>query len=262
MSKQIVIEHLGQSAIVTIDNPPANVWTLDSLQQLALAMDALDADEQVRAVVITGAGDKFFSAGADLQQFARGDRQMAGQVADAFALAFNSIRQFRGVTVAAVNGFALGGGLECALACDYIVAERGARLGLPETSVGQLPCAGGTKTLADRVGLPWAKRIILGGETVTAEQALHIGLVEEVVDPGLAKIMAVSMAGKVARQGRLAVLAARQLIEGSQQMPLDRQLLQEKAAFLALMGGTEQQEGVGAFLAKRKPAWVDEDEDN
>lgn len=261
MNKQIVIEHLGQSAIVTIDNPPANIWGLSTLQQLAAAMEALDQEQSVRSVVITGAGDRFFSAGADLQQFAKGDSQLAGRVADAFALAFNSIRRFRGVTVAAVNGYALGGGLECALACDYIVAERGARLGLPETAVGLIPCAGGTKALADRVGVPWAKRIILGGEMVSAEQALRIGLVEEVTDAGLAKIMAVSLAGKVAQQGRSAVLAARQLIEGSQQTTLERQLLQEKAAFLELLGGEEQMEGVAAFLAKRKPAWQEDDDD-
>lgn len=261
MNNQIVIEHLGQSAIVTINNPPANVWTLESLQALATAMESLTADPQVNAVVLTGAGEKFFSAGADLRLFANGNNQQAGRVADAFALAFNSIRQFHGVTVAAINGYALGGGLECALACDYIVAERGAQLGLPEAAVGLIPCAGGTKALADRVGVPWAKRIILGGELVDAERALCIGLVEEVVDAGLAKIMAVSLAGKVSRQARTAVLAARRLIEGSQQSTLERQLLQEKAAFLELMGGEEQREGVSAFLEKRKPSWLADDDD-
>ncbi|WP_174874109.1 enoyl-CoA hydratase [Vogesella oryzae] len=261
MNKQIVIEHLGHSAIVTIDNPPANAWTLESLQALASAMELLGSEQQVNAVVLTGAGEKFFSAGADLQQFAAGDETLAAQVADAFALAFNSIRHFHGVTVAAVNGYALGGGLECALACDYIVAERGARLGLPEASVGLIPCAGGTKALADRVGVAWAKRIILGGETVDADLALRIGVVEEVVDAGLAKIMAVSLAGKVSRQSRSAVLAARRLIDGSPQSTLDRQLLLEKAAFLELMGGAEQLEGVRAFLEKRQPSWLADDDD-
>lgn len=260
MSKYIVVERLGQSAIVTINNPPANTWTLESLKALTLAMEALDADAQVRSVVLTGAGERFFSAGADLSLFADADRDVAASVIDAFAAAFNSVRQFRGVTVAAVNGFALGGGLECALACDYIVIERGAKLGLPEAVVGLIPGAGGTKALTERVGVPWAKRIILGGELVDADTALKIGLAEEVVDAGLAKIVAISLAGKVANQSRSAVLAARRLIEVSAQNTLERQLLLEKAAFLELIGGDEQREGVAAFLEKRSPSWQDDDD--
>jgi enoyl-CoA hydratase/carnithine racemase len=260
MSKYIVVERLGQSAIVTINNPPANTWTLESLKALTLAMEALDADAQVRSVVLTGAGERFFSAGADLSLFADADRDVAARVIDAFAAAFNSVRQFRGVTVAAVNGFALGGGLECALACDYIVIERGAKLGLPEAVVGLIPGAGGTKALTERVGVPWAKRIILGGELVDADTALKIGLAEEVVDAGLAKIVAISLAGKVANQSRSAVLAARRLIEVSAQNTLERQLLLEKAAFLELIGGDEQREGVAAFLEKRPPSWQDDDD--
>lgn len=260
MSKYIVVERLGQSAIVTINNPPANAWTLESLKALTLAMEALDADSQVRSVVLTGAGERFFSAGADLVQFASADREQAARVIDAFAAAFNSVRQFRGVTVAAVNGFALGGGLECALACDYIVIERGAKLGLPEALVGLIPAAGGTKALTERVGVSWAKRIILGGELVDADTALKIGLAEEIVDAGLAKIVAISLAGKVANQSRSAVLAARRLIEVSAQNTLERQLLLERAAFLELVGGDEQREGVAAFLEKRPPSWQDDED--
>ena len=133
---------------------------------------------------------------------------------DAFAGALHALRQYRGVTVAAINGYALGGGLELALACDYMVAERGAA-GAPETKVGIIPAAGGTKTLADKVGVSWAKRIILGGEVVAAEKALSIGLIEEIVDQGFAKIVAISLANKVANQAPGAVAAARRLIEDS-----------------------------------------------
>lgn len=260
MSKCIVVERLGQSAIVTINHPPANAWTLESLKALTQAMEALDADPEVRSVVITGAGERYFSGGADLAQFASGDRELAGRIVDAFAAAFNSVRQFRGVTVAAINGMALGGGLECALACDYIVIERGARLGLPEAAVGLIPAAGGTKTLTERVGVAWAKRLILGGELVDADTALKIGLAEEVVDPGLAKIVAISLAGKVANQSRSAVLAARRLIEISPQTTLERQLMLERAALLDLMGGEEQREGVAAFMQKRRPSWQDSED--
>lgn len=260
--KTIVVERLGQSAILTINNPPANVWTLEALRSLKDTLTALEADPTVRAVVITGAGDRFFSAGADLHQFSRGDKQVAAEVADAFGAAFGAIRAFRGVTVAAVNGFAMGGGLECALACDYIVAERGAAMGLPETKVGLIPFAGGTKALADRVGLAWAKRMTLGGEVVGAEKAYEIGLVEEVVEPGLAKIVAIGLAGKVAAQAPQAVAAARALINASGDRTLAEQLAAEKAAALALMGGEEQLEGIAAFVSKRPPAWRADDEDD
>ncbi|MFN4236099.1 MAG: enoyl-CoA hydratase [Vogesella sp.] len=261
MSKYIIVERLGQCAIVTINNPSSNAWTLESLKALSAAMETLDADSAVRSVVLTGAGDQYFSAGIDMNLLAKASREQAARIVDAMALAYNSIRQFRGVTVAALNGLALGSGLECALACDYIVIERGAKLGMPEAVAGLTPAAGGTKALTDRVGVPWAKRIILGGELVDADTALRIGLAEQVVDSGFAKIVAISLAGKVANQSRSAVLAARRLIEVSQQTTLDRQLLLERAAFLELMEGDEQREGVAALLAQRKPAWQDDNDD-
>lgn len=261
MSKYIIVERLGQSAIVTINNPPANAWTLESLKALTAAMESLDADSEVRSVVLTGAGDQFFTAGVDMALLAKASREQAGRIVDAFAQAYNSVRQFRGVTVAAVNGMALGSGLECALSCDYIVIERGAKLGMPEAVAGLIPAAGGSKALTDRVGVPWAKRIILGGELVDADTALKIGLAEEVVDSGFAKIVAVSLASKVALQSRSAVLAARRLIEVSQQTTLERQLLLERAAFLELMEGAEQREGVAALLENRKPSWQDDGDD-
>lgn len=261
MSKNIIVERLGQSAIVTINNPPANVWTLESLKALTAAMEQLDADATVRSVVLTGAADQYFSGGLDMGLLAKANREQAGRLVDATAQAFGAIRQCRSVTVAAINGAALGSGLECALACDYVVMERGARLGMPDALAGLTPAAGGTKALTDRVGVPWAKRIILGGELVDADTALRIGLAEQVVDSGFAKIVAISLAGKVANQSRSAVLAARRLIEVSQQTSLDRQLLLERAAFLELMEGEEQREGVAALLAKRKPAWQDDADD-
>jgi enoyl-CoA hydratase/carnithine racemase len=259
MAKYLTLEHLGQSAIITINNPPANVWTIASLRELAALMKDLQADSAVRAVVITGAGDAFFCAGADLKLFSNGNKQEVADLLDAFATAFAALRNYSGVTVAAINGYALGGGLECALMCDYMVVERGARLGLPETRVGLLPAGGGSKTLADKVGVSWAKRILLGGEILSAEKAYEIGLVEEIVDPGFAKIMAVSLAGKVANQAPQAVARARQLIESSAGRTLEEHLQQERAALLSLIGEAEQLEGVSAFLGKRAPGWADED---
>ncbi|MBV8680088.1 MAG: enoyl-CoA hydratase [Aquitalea sp.] len=259
MAKYLTLEHLGQSAIITINNPPANLWTIDSLHELTATMTTLQADKAVRSVVITGAGEAFFCAGADLKLFATGSKQEVQTLLDAFSAAFAAVRDYSGVTVAAINGYALGGGLECALMCDYMVVERGAKLGLPEAKVGLLPACGGSKRLTEKVGASWAKRIILGGEILDAQKAYAIGLVEEIVDPGFAKIIAVSLAGKVANQAPLAVARARQLIEQSATLSLQEHVQLEQQALLSLIGGEEQLEGVAAFLGKRAPSWADED---
>jgi len=259
MAKYLTLEHLGQSAIITINHPPVNAWTVESLHELASTMTTLQSDRSVRSVVLTGAGDAFFCGGADLNLFTEGSKAQVEVLLDAFAAAFSSLRAYSGVTVAAINGYALGGGLECALMCDYMVAERGAKLGLPEAKVGLLPAGGGCKTLPDKVGISWAKRMILGGEILSAEQAYAIGLIEEIVDPGFAKIIAVSLAGKVANQAPLAVMQARRLIESAAGQSLQQHLQQERTALLSLIGEPEQKEGVAAFLGKRAPSWADDD---
>nr|WP_199064751.1 enoyl-CoA hydratase [Chromobacterium sp. ASV5] len=261
MARYLTLERLGQAAIITLSSPPANVLTTDGLLELASTIQTLGADASVRAVVLTGAGDSYFSAGADLKQFAAGDKAAAEKLLDAFAAALKAIRDYPGVTVAAINGYALGGGLECALVCDYMVAERGAKLGLPEAKVGLIPAAGGTKTLADKVGVSWAKRIILGGEVISAAKAYEIGLIEEIVDQGFSKIVAVGLANKVAGQGPAAVAQARHLIENSPNLTLEQHLAYERSATLSLVGGEEQKEGVAAFLGKRSPSWVQDDDD-
>ena len=258
MAKQISIEHLGKCAILTHSNPPTNLWTVEGLKELKESLDSLANHPDVRAVVLTGAGDQYFSAGADLHAFHHADPKSAAFVVGAFAAAFSTLRAFPGVTVAAINGYALGGGLECALACDFLVAERGAKLGFPETKVGLIPCAGGTKLLSDKVGLSWAKRMILGGSVLSADEAKNIGLVEEVVDSGFAKIVAISLANKVGDQAPNAVASARRLIEESPYNTLLKQMEREREAVLQLAGRDEMEEGIGAFFEKRAPRWQDE----
>ena len=184
MSELIQLEKRGHIAVLTIANPPANTWTADSLAALKATVEELNADRNIFALVVTGQGEKFFSAGADLKTFADGDRARANDMAQRFGEAFAALTAFRGVSIAAVNGYAMGGGLECAMACDIRIAEEHAQMALPEASVGLLPCAGGTQNLPWLVGEGWAKRMILCGERVTAAKALEIGLVEEVVPTG------------------------------------------------------------------------------
>lgn len=245
----------GRAAVVTLANPPAHAWTADSLAALARLVRALDADPDIVALVITGAGEKFFSAGADLKLFADGDAGTANMMARRFGEAFETLAAFRGVSIAAINGYAMGGGLECALACDLRVAEEHAVMALPEASVGLLPCAGGTQWLAWTVGESWAKRMILLGERVDAPTALRIGLVDEVVARGGALARALAMAGQVARQSPGAVRACKQLIHGARSSSPQQALVREREAFVGLFETEDQREGVAAFLDKRAPAW-------
>ena len=251
----LLLERRGHTALVTLDNPPAHTWTLASLNALTQLVADLNADPDVYALVITGGGAKFFSAGADLKVFADGNKDMAFAMAAAFGEAFEALSAFRGVSIAAINGYAMGGGLECALACDIRIAEEHAQMALPEASVGLLPCAGGTQHLPWLVGEGWAKRMILCGERVDAVKALAIGLVEEVVPTGKAAATALALAAKVARQSPSSVTACKTLIQGARSHPLVNSLPDERTLFLGLFDTQDQKEGVQAFLEKRPAEW-------
>src|SRR5277367_6846417 len=187
----------GTVAVLTLHNPPANTFTAAGLLQLTTLVGELNRDMSVYAVVITGQGDKFFSAGADLKTFADGDKVQARLMAQRFGAAFEALQEARPAVIAAINGYAMGGGLECALACDLRIAEEHAQMGLPETSVGLLPAGCGTQTLPWLVGEGWAKRMILTNERVNAETALRIGLVEQVVPRGQSRAIALEIAKRV-----------------------------------------------------------------
>ncbi len=249
------LERRGPVAIVTLDNPPAHTWTADSLAALTRLVADLDADGQTQALVLTGGGEKFFSAGADLKLFASGDKAVAATMARRFGQAFEALSGFGGVSIAAINGYAMGGGLECALACDLRIAETHAQMALPEASVGLLPCAGGTQWLSWTVGEAWAKRLILLGERVDAETAGRIGLVDEVVPRGQALEKALAWAAAVSRQSPGAVRASKRLIQSARHGQPAQALVAEREAFVDLFDSADQREGVAAFLGKRAPVW-------
>ncbi|OEZ48098.1 2,3-dehydroadipyl-CoA hydratase [Janthinobacterium sp. MP5059B] len=251
----LLLERHGHTALVTLDNPPAHTWTQASLNAMTQLVADLNADPDVYALVITGGGAKFFSAGADLKVFADGNKDKAFAMAAVFGEAFEALSAFRGVSIAAINGYAMGGGLECALACDIRIAEEHAQMALPEASVGLLPCAGGTQHLPWLVGEGWAKRMILCGERVDAAKALAIGLVEEVVPTGKAAATALALAAKVARQSPSSVTACKTLIQGARSHPLVNSLPDERTLFLGLFDTQDQKEGVQAFLEKRPAEW-------
>lgn len=251
----LVLEKHGHTALVTLQNPPANTWNRDSLTALPALLKELAEDSDIYALVLCGDGEKFFSAGADLNLFADGDRAVAREMASLFGRAFEALSAFRGVTIAAINGYAMGGGLEVALACDIRIAEEQAQMALPEAAVGLLPCAGGTQNLPWLVGEGWAKRMILCGERITAETAEKIGLIEERVPKGTAKEAALALAAKVAKQSPSSVAVCKRLIQTARSMPLAQGLPLEREWFVDLFDTQDQKEGVNAFLEKRAPNW-------
>ncbi|WP_394202170.1 enoyl-CoA hydratase [Shewanella waksmanii] len=245
----------GHTVVLTMSNPPANTWTADSLQALKQRVAELNDDAEVYALVITGEGDKFFSAGADLKLFADGDKGNAASMAKHFGEAFETLSAFGGVSIAAINGYAMGGGLEVALACDIRLCEQQAVMALPEATVGLLPCAGGTQNLTALVGEGWAKRMILCGERIKSERAAQIGLVEEVVATGTVLDSAIALAEKVANQSPSSVRVCKQLIQAGRQMPRQQALPLERELFVGLFDTQDQKEGVNAFLEKRQAKW-------
>ncbi len=255
-SEKLLVERRGHTLLITVNNPPANTWDADNLGALKSVVEQANDDAAVYAIVVTGAGEKFFSAGADLKLFADGDKGVARGMAESFGGGFEALSAFRGVSVAAINGYAMGGGLEFALACDIRIGEAHAQMALPEASVGLLPCGGGTQNLAWTVGEGWAKRIILCGERIGADLALNIGLIEEVVEKGAALDRALALAERVGKQSPPAVSACKGLIQQARSGHIATAYTAERDAFVGLFDTADQQEGVNAFLEKRQPQWI------
>jgi len=255
MSEALQLHQQGHTAVVTFNNPPAHTWTPESLDALAAIVAQLNEDTSNYALVLTGAGEKFFSAGADLNRFNHDDKGRAFEFANAFGRGLAALTEYRGVSIAAINGYAMGGGLEVALACDVRVAESHAQMALPEAAVGLLPCGLGSQHLPWLVGEQWAKRMILLGERLGAEQALAIGLVSEVVESGNVLEHALALADKVQKQSPTSVRYCKELIMAARAAPLRSNFVRERELFVKLWDSQDQKEGVAAFIEKRSAQW-------
>ncbi len=249
------VEKSGHTAIVTMNNPPANTWTPESLAQLQGIVAELNADRDNYALIIASDSEKFFSAGADLSRFNHDDKGLSFTFANAFGDAFEALASYNGVSIAAITGYAMGGGLEVALCCDLRIAEEQSQMALPEAGVGLLPCGLGTQQLPWLIGEGWAKRMILLGERVTAAKALEIGLVQEVVATGTALDKALELAAKVANQSPTSVRYCKQLIMAARSQPMASTYALERELFVKLWDSEDQKEGVAAFVEKRRPQW-------
>jgi enoyl-CoA hydratase len=241
-------------AVVTVDNPPVNALTNETIDALAATAEQVRETGDVRAVVLTGAGDKAFIAGADLDEFA-GALGSTEWIEDHTARSRRMLAGWASLpvpVVAGVQASAVGGGLEAALVCDLIVADPSARFGLPEVRLGLMPGAGGTQRLPRRIGIGAAKELLMLGGTIDAEEARRIGLVNRVSAPGEAAAEALAIASKLAALPGQSLRAIKQALSppaGDDEISagLDR----ERELFMQLFETDDAREGVAAFREKR-----------
>jgi enoyl-CoA hydratase len=247
----------GHLAVVRV-NRPSKLNALDDLTiaELDAVFAALDADDGCGAVILTGAGDKAFVAGADITVLSKQgvlDGKENARRGQALTL---RIEQCRKPVIAAINGYAFGGGLELALACDLRFCSRAAKMGLPEVSLGIIPGYGGTQRLPRLIGSGRALQMILTGDPVTAEEAERLGLVNGVFEPGelLASCKAVAL--RIVSRGPQAVALAKQAVHRGGEMSMPEALALEADLFGIVSSTAEMKEGMAAFLEKRKPSWL------
>ena len=249
----IRIEVAERVATLTIDRPhKRNALNAQVRQELMEALDALAPRDDVRVVVITGAGDKAFVAGADIGEFAERS-PLEQRAAMEGRRAFNAVADFPKPVIASINGYALGGGCELALACDLRIAARSARLGQPEVNLGILPGGGGTQRLPRLVGLGRAMRLILTGELIDAEEAERIGLVDVLVEDDELTDRTRELAGSIAKHSPVALKLIKEAVRASAEMPLSAGLQLERELFITAFSSDDRTEGIAAFLEKREP---------
>lgn len=252
MSDPVSVQIEGRVALVTIDHPPANAISAAVVDGLRAAVAGAVADTEIRALVITGAGTRFFAAGADVSEFPTA----GGSVAVAGQRLTLEIEQAPLATIAAINGMAFGGGCEIALACDIRIAAKGARLGQPEINLGIIPGWGGTQRLVRVVGQGRAMPLLLSGDPVDADTALSIGLVSQVVDGAELVATALALGDRLAAKAPLAVAATKRAVLEGMPLPIAGALDIERREFSQLFETADAREGVTAFLEKRQAVWT------
>ncbi len=243
-------------AVVTVNRPKAlNALDPQTIDELSRAFGAVAGDAAIRALVVTGAGDKAFVAGADIARMSAMTVPEAQRFAEAGHRALAQLEALAVPTIAAVNGFALGGGCEVAMACDLVYASEKARFGQPEVNLGIIPGFGGTQRLQRRVGLMRAKEIVFTGEMVDAAKAKAIGLALDVLPPEQLVPHAVAQARKIASRGPVAIAAAKRVMEEGAGVDLATGCALERQAFALLFATDDAREGMRAFLEKRAAAF-------
>lgn len=244
----------GSLATITLNRPKAlNAINLMMIGELELAVRQIRDDPGVRVVVITGAGDKAFAAGADITEFKAMSPIDAWMFVQRLQRLFLEIERLPKPVIAAINGYALGGGCELMMACDIVYASDAAKIGQPEINLGIIPGAGGTQRLARLIGKQRAKELVLTGEMIGVREAWGLGLLNKVVPADQLMVEVRKLADKLATKGPLAVKAAKEAIEDGYDMALERALTHEAQLFALCFATEDKAEGVNAFLEKRPP---------
>lgn len=252
------IERRGAVKVITINDAPWNLMSFEFMDVLEKEVEDISQDDSVRAVVITGAGDKNFSAGMNLKELMDGVEARGGQfvVLDQRLRVLSKIENMGKPWIATLYGFCLGGGLELPLACHFrIAAETGAQIGLPELDLGTVPAWGGSARLSRCVGRDHALDMILRGRKISGPEAKAIGLVTEVVPNDQIKSRALELAEELAAMPRLAVKAMMNCVVGHETKTLEESIADERAAIHSTFETADRLEGFNAFIEKRKPVF-------
>ena len=252
--KNFQIEIEENTAIININNPPMNVLCSEVLNELSKIIDELENDMNIKVIILTGIG-KAFVAGADIKEMKDMNTLEALNYCRLGQGVFNKLENMKKVVVAAVNGFALGGGTELALACDIRIASEKAKFGQPEVNLGVLPGFGGTQRLTRLVGIGKSKELIFSGDIIDSEEALKIGLVNKVVKPEELIDTVKAFAKKISKKGFIAIKLAKTAINCGKDMSLEGGLDIEANVFSICFSTDDQKEGMNAFIEKRKPEW-------
>lgn len=249
----LILEIKDGVAVVAVNRPDKrNALNATVRTELIAVLDFVRGQDNARVVVITGAGDKAFIAGADINEFAeRTPVEQRGLMCQ--RTVFAEIADFPKPTIAMINGFALGGGCEIALACDMRIAGRSAKLGQPEIKLGIIPGGGGTQRLPRLVGSGRALRLILTGEMIDAEEAARIGLVDMMVEDAELRATTMQVASAMALHSSLTLRLAKAAVRAAEEMPLNAGLALERELFITAFASEDKREGVAAFLEKRTP---------
>lgn len=254
--QRIQTEIKGRVGVITINYPPANALGYQTMKELGEAVESLLRAAEVKVLVVTGAG-RFFVAGADINELQNLTPETAGRFNELTTQVLGSIANSPKPVICAINGMALGGGLELALACDIRITIEGAKLGFPEINLALMPGAGGTQRLPRIVGVGRAKELILTGRMITATEALGLGIVEQVVPSERLMEETLKLVETIAVKSAVAVRTAKRSIMEGIEIPLAQALELEQRLFTKLLETEDKAEGVAAFLEKRPPRFKD-----